>query len=120
MRVRIGMWLRWSARIISALTILLFLVFGIGEGIGSWPAKGLTREEAALMLATGVMIAGVAIAFWRELTGAGIAVVGYALFTAVDGDFNLDNPFIAFPVIAILYGLSWMLRRPSGSPARSS
>lgn len=120
MGVRIGMWLLWSARVLSVLTILMFLVFGIGEGISSPPAKGLTREELALMLALGVMIAGLVIAFWRELIGSAVVVAGYALFTVVDRDFNLDNPFIVFPVIAILYGISWMLRHPRRSPAGSS
>lgn len=43
---------------------------------------------------------------------------GYIGFTLYDKDFNIDNPFIAFPVFAVIYLLSWFLEK--GVPSKQT
>jgi hypothetical protein len=65
------------------------------------------------------MLLGVLAAYWRTIPGCLVMIGGYIGFTLYDRDFNIDNPFIAFPIIAVIYLISWFLGR-GGSTKQTS
>jgi hypothetical protein len=101
----ISSYARWTARIISALIMLLFLVFLIGEGA----PKHLTTREMEMFGALGIMILGLILAFKWELPGCGITIIGYAAFSLLNGNTMANTPFIAFPIAAILHLIARIL-----------
>jgi hypothetical protein len=113
---KISMILLWIARILGCMIVLLFLTFGLGEGLGKKP---LSSNEIAGFACLGFMLWGVLVAYWRTIPGCLLMIGGYIGFTLYDKDFNIDNPFIAFPVIAVIYLLSWFLGR-CGSTKQTS
>jgi hypothetical protein len=108
--------LRWIARILGGMIVLLFLTFGLGEGLDKKP---LYSHEIGAFVCLGFMLVGVLVAYWKAIPGCLLMIGGYIGFTLYDGDFNIDNPFIAFPIITVLYLLSWILRR-GGSTKQTS
>jgi hypothetical protein len=104
--------LRWLARILGGAILLLFLTFGLGEGFGS---KAISFKEILGFACLGIMILGVLLAYWRTLAGCFFMLAGYIGFTLYDHDYNADNPFIAFPILAIIYLLAWFLDKSAFS-----
>ena len=93
---------RWTTRVLSILTALLFIVFFIGEGIPN-PAS-LSFSEWLLMLFVPVMlIAGMVVAWMREMLGGILVVASILLFnlTAMitEGMFNFELEFGFFLII---------------------
>jgi hypothetical protein len=93
---------------LGGAVLLLFLVFAVGEGFGREP---LSATETIMFVCLGTMSLGIIVAYWRELVGCLLVIGGYAGFTICDRDFNLDNPFVLFPVVVILYAFGWILSR---------
>jgi len=112
---RIRVVLRWTARILGVALLLFFLAFALGEGFGEKP---FSSTELTMFVFLGAMSLGVLAAYWREMIGCILVFCGYAGFAICDRSLNLDNPFVLFPVVAILYALARALGRRSGAGSR--
>lgn len=97
--------LRWAARILGTLLVLLILVFLIGEGT---PRPSiLTAREKVMFLALGVMLTGLVLAWkWAGIGGL-LALAGYLVFGGLGGPRTLLSPFMAGGVAGCLHLLAW-------------
>jgi hypothetical protein len=97
--------LRWTARILGTLFVLLILVFAVGEGTPN-PSM-LAPRDKLMFLALGVMLVGLVLAWkWAGLGGV-LALAGYLLFVAIGGRRTILSPFMAAGVAACLHLLTW-------------
>ncbi len=106
--------LRWAARVLTLLLVMLFATMAFGEGLPSpWI---LTRPEKLAFLALIVMLAGLVSAWRWEAVGGILILVGYAFFALVNHQVIISWAFSLFPVAGILFLLSWVLssRRRGG------
>jgi hypothetical protein len=113
--------IRWTARS-WALASLLFLsafIFGGAERSGNWPT--ITQWIGLAFFPTGV-IAGLLIAFWKELLGGGIAALSltgfYAWHFAVSGRPGAGPWFVAIAAPGFLFLIAGLLAR--SRPVRST
>ncbi|MGD0694078.1 MAG: hypothetical protein ABSB82_04425 [Terriglobia bacterium] len=100
--------LRWTARILGTLLVLLFLVFLVGEG----PPRPstLTTPEKLMFVGTGIMLLGLILAWrWPGLGGA-MALLGYLFFGTVAGVRSaVMSPFAVGGVSGMLHLAGWWL-----------
>ena len=97
--------LRWAARILGTLLVLLILMFLIGEGAPR-PSM-LTARDKLMFLALGVMLTGLVLAWkWAGIGGL-LALAGYLLFCGMGGRRTILSPFLAGGVAACLHLLAW-------------
>jgi hypothetical protein len=107
--------IRWTARILSILLILLFLIFYLGEGPPD--PKSLNSSETAMFAAVFIMMGGLVAAFWREKAGVFLIFTGYVWFTVIEGRLDLISPFVLFPLIGLLYIAVWFIPGRRKRPA---
>jgi hypothetical protein len=105
--------LKWLARIASLISAFILLLFFVGEGFN--PAK-LRAGEWVLMICFPLgVLAGMAIAWRRELVGGVITVACLAAFYAVNflisGGFPRGWAFLAFSFPGFLFLAHWLLTR---------
>jgi hypothetical protein len=97
--------LRWTARVLGTLVLLLFLVFLIGEGAPK--PSILTAHEKLMFAALGVMLLGLIVAWrWAGIGGL-LALLGYLLFGLLAGPRVIISPFLAGGVAGCLHLLAW-------------
>jgi len=114
--------LRWTARVLGTLVVLLFLVFLIGEG-PPHPSI-LTAQEKLLFAATGLMLLGLIVAWRGAGLGGTLALLGYLLFATLAGVRSATmSPFAVGGISGILHLASWWISHPSqwrqhGGPKR--
>jgi hypothetical protein len=107
--------IRWTARILAVLLVMLFVTMSFGEGVPSpWI---LNRPEKYAFLGLFVMLAGLVSALRWELVGGILILVGYALFALINQEIIISWAFTLFPVAGILFLLSWALSRRRPIPA---
>lgn len=98
--------LRWVTRILGMLTVLLFAVFFIGEADFSQPIN-LTTGEIFLMLCIPVaLIAGIIIAWKKEILGGIIIVISVFAFNIISmilEGFTFELEMGLFLFIGLLY-----------------
>ena len=99
--------IRWITRIISISVVLLFLVFFIGEGDFSQPINLTTGEIAMIICVPILLIAGIIIAWKREILG-GIVIVGSVLLFNIismiaETSFTFELDFGLFLFIGLLF-----------------
>ena len=97
--------LRWTARILGTLFVLLILVFAFGEGVPH-PSM-LTLRDRLMFLALGVMLTGLVLAWKRAGMGGLLALAGYLLFVAIGGPRTVVSPFMAAGAAGCLHLLAW-------------
>jgi hypothetical protein len=114
---------RGLARFVSVLSMGLLVVFAVGGGVPN-PLDLPLREALALNCLGGILI-GLAIAFWNEILGAGIALGSWVVFQAIEIGAN-DHPafnvaFAAMVAPAVLYLIIPIWRRwKAGMVARQA
>jgi hypothetical protein len=107
--------IRWTARVLAVLLIMLFATMAFGEGVPSpWI---LDRPEKLAFLALFVMLAGLVSALRYEAVGGILILAGYAFFALVNQELIISWAFSLFPIAGFLFLLSWALsRRHAGRP----
>ena len=101
--------LKWSARILSILLVVLFLLFLIGEGVPG--STGLTLIETAMFSALFVVFLGFVLAWIRELAGGILSLAGFIVFLILEGDLEVGVLLSAMALPSILFIISGMLKR---------
>ena len=104
-----GICVRWFARIVSGLVVLMFLLFAFGEGLPT--LSTLSTVEKAMFIGLAVALTGILVAWRWSLAGCLLIMAGYVGFVIADGHFTILNPFLLFPVIVMLYVLAWVFDR---------
>ncbi len=101
--------IRWTARIASAITAFLILVFFIGDGLseGFQPLLHLTLRETLMMISFFAVWLGLILGWKRELTGGLLTVCGLVVFYILDylfsGSFPRGPFFLIFASPGFLY-----------------
>jgi hypothetical protein len=100
----------WTARILSVPVVLLWAFFIITYAIG--PERSLPRNftESIAYAAMIVSILALAISWRWELGGSIVTLVAVVIGTAINWHGSLSL-VIVIPINAILFLLSWWLRR---------
>jgi hypothetical protein len=109
---KIGISLRWAARvfgiIIATLFVLGFIVaFAVGEG--PVPSE-LTAQEIMMFFGLAMAIGGLIVAWRRMLTGCLLTAAGYIVFSIWNQKLALGF-FSAFPIAVALYIIALFFER---------
>ena len=105
--------LRWVARGLSALSIVILLLFILGES-SVHPASPLQAKDWLRMIffPTGVMV-GLLVAWWREGLGATISILCLLIFYGLNrmliGRFPGGPYFFIFTSPSLLFGIYALL-----------
>jgi hypothetical protein len=106
---------RWSARVLSVVSIGLLLLFFVGEADFSQPIHLTPQEWIGVLCFPVGIVAGMIIGWRWEGMGAGIALGSLLAFYVVDlvvtGTFPSGPFFVLFTLPGILFGVSWVLER---------
>lgn len=101
-----GIVVRWFARALSVLILIIFIMFAIGQGFGKGPV-GTT--EIILFIILLLSFAGIVYSFFDEKIG-GLGTLAFGIiFLFVDRHFNFY--FLFIPLTGILFLISWLLSR---------
>ena len=107
----IGNCFRWTACVAGGLTVLMFLAFFIGEGVGTPSPAHLSAEEIVMFIGVAAALAGLLVSWRWTLTGCLLTLAGYTVFSAADKKFDLASPFSIFPIVVALYVIAWFFNR---------
>jgi hypothetical protein len=104
---------RSIARMVSFGLFILVVMVIVGQGLPD--VKSFTRGEIVSGIMFLVMIAGLAVGWWRELAGALLILGGLLAFMASEyatsGDMGMGAIFMLFPFSGALFFIYWLLAR---------
>lgn len=103
--------LRWTARILSLLMILLTLIFAIGEALTE-PHPNAEPTPVFNYLWGFLMLGGLALAWKWELTGALISLIGFIGVGIVNPGALMKPGMYFFAIPAILFLYCWRKNKP--------
>jgi len=104
--------LRWTARVIGALIVLLIAALAVGEGVPN-PLHQPTVVNFSFV-ALLVMLAGQVTAWWREGTAGALVLGGMAAFAVANHGVKINAVFVPMLLTGVLYLFcGWSARRKS-------
>jgi hypothetical protein len=104
--------LRWTARVIGALIVLLIAALAVGEGVPN-PLHQPTVVNFSFV-ALLVMLAGQVTAWWREGMGGALVLGGMAAFAVANHGVKINVIFAPMLLTGVLYLFcGWSARRKS-------
>lgn len=108
------LWLRWTARLWSVLSVILLFLFFIGEGVQI--ARVAPKEWLGLLFFPIGIVIGLMIAWWREALGGAITIFSLAGFYFIyglmlSGAFPKGWAFFMFTAPGFIYLIVWWLSR---------
>jgi hypothetical protein len=98
----------WAGCLLGTAVVLLYIAFAIGEGL---PPLGAMNASFA---AVGVMLLGFLLAWWHDLVGGVVSLLGLACFQALEIAANghpAGGMFYLFIVPGVLDVAAWLIRR---------
>jgi hypothetical protein len=102
---------RWTARVLGTLILLLIAMFAIGQGVH--PARMFQPLGVAILtVALLTMIVGQLVAWKWEGVGGGLIVGSFALFSIVNHGVPLNIVFGPWLLTGLLYLGCWWMDRP--------
>jgi hypothetical protein len=104
--------MRWLARLVGALMVVLFVVFFIGEsfsGEGLFPPARLTLTEWLEIAALLVMSAGALLAWRWEAAGGALSLGGGLAFNVVESLGGGRVELVWFAIIFVVIGGLFLL-----------
>jgi hypothetical protein len=108
--------LHWLARALSVISILILLLFVVGERFN--PAALRSREWILMIFFPIGVIAGMAVAWGREGLGGAITFVSLVAFYLTHflftGGFPRGWAFVAFASPGFLFLAHWLFTRDAG------
>ena len=105
----ISIFFRRFAHLVGGFTILMFIIFVIGEGLPT--LSTLTRVEVIMFGCLTFSLIGIFFSWRWPLAGCILILMGYVGFVITDKQFNVVSPFSLFPIIVTLNALAWFFRR---------
>ncbi len=102
--------LRWIARILGLLLIILVLVFAIPE-LMSEHKPSAEPTPIAIILVGVIMLMGLGLAWKWELIGALVSLVGFIGVCILNPDAMKMPMMYLFPLTAMLFLISWKLSK---------
>lgn len=109
MLVKVVKILRWFARILAGLLILILLAFFVGEGIPN-PVH-LSHRELLLFIAFLVMISGLLFGWRKEGISSLLVLGGFVFFVVINHGIRLNFIFATIPLTGILFLIVWLLKK---------
>lgn len=101
--------IRWIARILGIITVLLVVMLLLGVG---FPKQSqLTEIEKMMFIFEGFMLIGVFIAFRWEGISSILILLGYLTFAILNSQILTMPVFYLFPITASLLGYCWLKSR---------
>ncbi len=100
--------IRWLARITGLMLGLMVVITYLSEGIPT--AAQIVKPEGWVFIAMAVMVAGAIGAWWKELIGALLMIVGFIGLWIVQQHFP-GSWFGVFPLAGLLHLIAWSLGR---------
>ncbi len=97
--------LRWMARTLGTVLLILIVAFAIGEGVPSPLAMSL--RENLLSVALLAMVVGQIVAWRWEGIGGGLILLGFILFAIVNHGVPLNIVFVPWIATGMLYQVCW-------------
>ncbi len=105
--------IRWTARGWAVASIVLVLLFFVGEGFE--PSQIKPREWVGLLFFPVGLCAGMILAWWREGLGGGVTVgslvVFYFIHLGTAGEFPKGWAWLAFAIPGFLFLWCWRRSR---------
>jgi hypothetical protein len=105
--------LRSIARTVSAVNFIFVVMLIAGAGLPDFHSLSWGEIVSLAMLVA--MLAGLVIAWWRELPGAILIIGGFFMFIgseyAATGDAGMNWIFMLFPLSGVLFLIYWWLTR---------
>ncbi|HXQ68890.1 MAG TPA: hypothetical protein VN844_00255 [Pyrinomonadaceae bacterium] len=103
---------RWTAHVLTCLIVLFFGFFLVAHLIGDEgrPSRPLHWSDYVILTTLVASLVGLLLAWKWERTGAAIALIAIMICAAVNWRV-LIFPGTLIPLAALLYSLSWWLRR---------
>jgi hypothetical protein len=100
--------IRWIARIWGIFIIILFLIFGIGEGVVESFVTPTWQELVLLFFIPLTLVVGIVIAWFKEVIGGIIIISSVLLFNITDvlllsGNKFLDLDFGWLAILGLLF-----------------
>jgi len=110
--------LRLMANVLSAFVLGVAVFFAVGEGLPRF--SSLSASELAQFVLFALMLAGLALCWFRTLPGALLTLAAFAGFWAVNfsvtGGARLGSAFALFPMAgALQLAAWWSARRARGA-----
>jgi hypothetical protein len=99
--------IRWTARALSAAMVAMVVIIAVGEGLPQLSELNFTDQ--LLFVTIFVMIAGAALAWWKDMIGGAVIVLGFAAFWIINSHFPGDF-FFVFGLAGLLHLLAWLLK----------
>ena len=105
--------LRWSARVISGLTVLFFGFFLVAHLFGDAdpPSRPLVWGDYVILVTLIISLVGLVLAWKWEFAGGAIALIAILICAAMNWRI-LASPGVLIPISAVLYLLSWWTMGP--------
>ena len=115
--------IRWTARIIGTLLVLLTLFIGIGEMLQSYNNDGVSPFASLDMLTKAsfvfwiIGLAGLILALWKECKGGFISLFSFIIFiflVGLNSESNFSYDLFIYLIPSVLYVYCWWLtKKPS-------
>ena len=111
--------IRWFARIVGSILVLLVLAIAIGEMITEPPPRAtgkITPRDIPLFIGLILMVAGIIVAWFKEGIGGLLTVGGFIIFLVAHFIFYGNIPGVPIFIIFLITGLlfifcSWQSRK---------
>lgn len=103
---------RWTARILTGLVVLFFGFFLLAHLIGDEgrPSRPVYWSDYVILATLAASLVGLLLAWKWEKLGAAIALMAIVICAAVNWKV-LIFPGTLIPLTALLYSVSWWMRR---------
>lgn len=107
--------LRWTARVLSLVSIGFLLLFFFGEADFSQPLQLSPQEWVLVAFFPFGVVAGVVLGWWREGAGSLASIAALLGFYTADLVFTGTFPggpfFLLFTLPGFLFGIIWLVER---------
>ncbi len=114
--------IRWTARIIGTLLVLITLIIGVGEMLESYNTDGVSPFYSfdILTIITFVFfivgLAGLILALWKEGKGGIISLFSFIIFiflVGINPEANFTYALFIYLIPSVLYIYGWWLTKKS-------
>jgi len=105
--------IRWIARVVGSLIFAFVILFILGYTFtGHAPDfAGMNPKEQIMFTGLFLEMIGILLAWKWEGIGAGLIIVGYAVFQITEGKLFTPPIFPIFLILGVMFGYCWLRGR---------